>query len=93
MATIDLAPGYSKYASFCANAAIGDCADDRAPVEAMAATNVNFDDGIDDDDGHALEDHGENSLAPEREEENREEEGEDGADQQSGNSPEEEKKE
>ena len=91
VATIDLAPGYSRYASFCAYAAIGDCNDDRAPVEAMAATTVDFDDGIEDADGHALEDHGENSLAQEREEENREEEGEDGADQQSGNSTEEEK--
>jgi hypothetical protein len=84
---IDLAPGYSRYASFCAHAAIGDCKDDHAPVVAMPATTVNFDDGIDDADGHTLTDQ-DDSLAPEREEEG--EEGEDSAGKQGGNSPEEE---
>jgi hypothetical protein len=73
VATIDLCPGYSRYASFCAHAAIGDCKDDHAPIVAMPAMTVNFDNGTDDADGHALEDQDENSLAPEREEEGEEE--------------------
>ena len=50
----------------------------------MPATTTSFDDETDDNDGHALEEDDENSLAPEREEEN-----EHGVDEQEPNSPEE----
>jgi hypothetical protein len=56
LAAIDLAPGYSKHATFCALTAIGDCKDDAASVVAMPATVTSFDDEIDDADGHAIED-------------------------------------
>ena len=84
LATIDLAPGYSKYAEFCAHATIGDNKDDADPVIAMPATTTSFDNETDDNGGHALEEDDENSLAPEREEEN-----EHGVDEQEPNSPEE----
>jgi hypothetical protein len=37
VATIDLAPGYSKYSAFCAHPMVSDCFDDDDPVEAMEA--------------------------------------------------------
>jgi hypothetical protein len=89
VATIDLAPGYSTYSAFCAHPFVFDCFDDAAPVVAMEAATDYIDDGIEDDDGHAVEDQDEDLLAPEREEEEKGEKGAyTGAYTQSTNSPE-----